>query len=88
MSTVEVEVFEAFKSIGIAPDVAMKAAAALNESRGGDLVRVEAKIDRIDSRVLGLENRVAAIETTLSRHDWMLVFIVGLCVLILGKLLV
>jgi hypothetical protein len=72
MSTVQVEVFEAFKSVGIAPDIAMKAAAALNESRDTELSRVEGKIDKLDAKLLGVDNRVIVVETKMTQVLWIL----------------
>jgi hypothetical protein len=88
MSTLEIEVYDAFTSIGITPDVAKKAAAALSESRGGDLARLEKKVDKLDDKLLQTGTSIAKLETSVSRHDWMLTFLIALCLVILGKLFV
>jgi len=50
------------------------------------ILRAEAKSDTAS---LGseLKSRISALEVKVGRHDWMLSSVIGLCLLILGKLL-
>jgi hypothetical protein len=88
MSTMEIDVYEAFTSVGINSEGAKKVAAALSESRGGDLARLEKKVDKLDDKLLQTGTSIARLETSVSRHDWMLTFLIAMCLLISGKLFV
>jgi len=94
MSTMEIEVYEAFTSVGINPEVAKKAPAALNEARGGELSRIESRLDKIDqrmdkieTRMGGVDSRLAIVETSTSLIVWMVGVSIAISLGLLGKAL-
>jgi hypothetical protein len=72
MSTAEIEVVEGFTSIGVAPDKAMAAAAAIN--------RRDAMAD------LGTVRKdIAAVQPDVNLLKWMVAFLLAIAVAILVK---
>ncbi len=81
VSTMEREVFEAFKSAGVPDDKAMDAATALNR-RNSDITQdVAASLSAIKADVWGVKGEILVLK-------WMVGFTTALCVAILLKLFI
>jgi hypothetical protein len=88
MITQEIEVVEAFQSLGVAPEVAMRAAAALYRREGDRLRETDASIAGVKGDLEGIRQDVAGLKTDATLLKWMVGFALIMLVTLLGKALI
>jgi len=88
MSTLEIEVVEAFQSLGVTPEVAMRAAAALHKRDGERMSKTDASIVRIDARLGEMGKDISDLRTDVDLLKWMVGFALVILVTLLGKALI
>jgi len=74
-TTIDLEIVEAFESIGIDPVRAMKAAAAFNKSDDNRMGRMEGDIKDVKADIRDLKADIKRIDVRIELHTWMLGFI-------------
>ncbi len=74
-TTVDLDIVEAFESIGMDTARARKAAAAFNRSDDNRMGRVELDIKDVKSDIKNLQSDVKRIDVGIELHTWMLGFI-------------
>jgi len=84
----ETEVVEAFQSLGVTPEVAMRAAAVLYRREGDRLRETEASIAGMKGDLGDIRQDVAALKTDSTLLKWMVGFALIMLVTLLGKALI
>jgi hypothetical protein len=88
MSTLDTEVVEAFQSLGVTPDVAMRAAATLYKREGDRLGDTNVSIASIKSDVSEIRQDIASLKTDSTLLKWMVGFALIILVTLFGKALI
>ena len=71
MSAIHSEIFEAFRSIGVAEDKALRAAEAFGKKDGDRFDRIDARFDKLEADVVKLKADTAVLK-------WMMGFVLAL----------
>jgi hypothetical protein len=79
MTTLQSEIFEAFRSIGVPEDKALKAAEAFGKKDEDRFKAIDDRLDKVDARLVKLESRVAVLQ-------WMMGFVLAFQFAIFVKL--
>jgi hypothetical protein len=88
MSTLDTEVVEAFQSLGVSSDLAMRAAATLYNREGDRLRDTNTAIAEVKKDVVELRHDVASLKTDSTLLKWMVGFALIILVTLLGKALI
>ena len=84
MSTMDAEVFEAFRSVGIADDKAILAAQALGR-RDPDISTLKQDMLSVKQDVASLKQDVATLKTDVALMKWMLGVVLAMLLTLLFK---
>lgn len=90
MSTVEVEIVEAFQSIGIEQSLAMRAAAALNGSRDREISETETRLGErfsaVEARMTSVERQLVVLDGRITSVEQQMVVLDGQMTLLQGRM--